>query len=97
MLPGGVTDSHPLMQPLTISVPDAAAEARAPWRGAGRKARPMTSTLTISRLTKRFEDVAALTDVSVSVAAGERVALLGHNGAGKSTMMKIIPRSHPGS
>lgn len=50
----------------------------------------MTSTLTISRLTKRFEDVAALTDVSVSVAAGERVALLGHNGAGKSTMMKII-------
>jgi len=50
----------------------------------------MTPTLTISHLTKRFDGVAALTDVSLAVAPGERVALLGHNGAGKSTMMKII-------
>ncbi|QYX56111.1 ABC transporter ATP-binding protein [Roseovarius sp. SCSIO 43702] len=50
----------------------------------------MTSTLTISRLTKSFGGVHALSDVSLSVAPGERVALLGHNGAGKSTMMKII-------
>jgi Cu-processing system ATP-binding protein len=50
----------------------------------------MTSTLKISSLTKRFDGVAALTDVSLAVAPGQRVALLGHNGAGKSTMMKII-------
>jgi Cu-processing system ATP-binding protein len=50
----------------------------------------MTSTLKISDLTKRFQGVDALTAVSFEVAPGERVALLGHNGAGKSTMMKII-------
>ncbi|MBU2934651.1 MULTISPECIES: ABC transporter ATP-binding protein [Pacificibacter] len=50
----------------------------------------MTSTLTISHLTKSFGGVKALSDVSLHVAAGERVALLGHNGAGKSTLMKVI-------
>ena len=50
----------------------------------------MTSTLTISHLTKRFAGVEALRDVSLTVEPGQRVALLGHNGAGKSTMMKII-------
>ncbi|WP_347266673.1 ABC transporter ATP-binding protein [Paracoccus sp. (in: a-proteobacteria)] len=50
----------------------------------------MTSTLTISRLTKRFDTVEALSDVSLDLRPGMRAALLGHNGAGKSTMMKII-------
>lgn len=50
----------------------------------------MTSTLQISRLTKRFDTVEALGDVSLALEQGKRVALLGHNGAGKSTMMKIV-------
>lgn len=50
----------------------------------------MTPTLKLSQLTKRYDGVAALTDVSLSVAPGARVALLGHNGAGKSTLMKIV-------
>ena len=50
----------------------------------------MTSMLTISGLTKSFAGVAALEAVSLTVEPGTRVALLGHNGAGKSTMMKVI-------
>ncbi|MFZ1482897.1 MAG: ABC transporter ATP-binding protein [Paracoccaceae bacterium] len=50
----------------------------------------MTSTLTISALTKTFAGETALDAVSLTVEPGMRVALLGHNGAGKSTMMKII-------
>lgn len=50
----------------------------------------MTSTLKISELTKTFAGVKALDAVSLAVEPGTRVALLGHNGAGKSTMMKII-------
>ena len=48
------------------------------------------SSLTLSRLTRRFGAVTALNDVTLEVAPGERVALLGHNGAGKSTLMKIV-------
>lgn len=50
----------------------------------------MDPRLTLLHLTKRFGPVAALSDVSLTVEAGQRVALLGHNGAGKSTMMKVV-------
>ena len=50
----------------------------------------MTSTLKISRLTKRYQSVEALKAVSLVLEPGRRAALLGHNGAGKSTMMKIV-------
>ena len=50
----------------------------------------MTQSLTLSQLTKSYQDAQVLRDISLEVGTGERVALLGHNGAGKSTMMKII-------
>ena len=50
----------------------------------------MDTLIRIDRLTKLFGPIAAVRDVSFSVARGEIVALLGPNGAGKSTTMKLL-------
>lgn len=40
-------------------------------------------------------DVHALKNVNVEIGAGERVGLLGHNGAGKSTFLKTVAGLYP--
>jgi sulfonate transport system ATP-binding protein len=44
----------------------------------------------VDGLTRRFGDRAVLDDLSVSLGAGEFVALLGHSGCGKSTLLRIL-------
>jgi ribose transport system ATP-binding protein len=46
--------------------------------------------LTISKVSKSFPGVRALSEVKLEVRAGEVHALVGENGAGKSTLTKII-------
>ena len=46
--------------------------------------------LKMKNITKRFGGVTALQDVDMSINEGEIVCLLGENGSGKSTMIKVI-------
>ena len=46
--------------------------------------------LQVDAASKRFGQVAALSEVSLSVAAGEFVTILGPSGSGKTTLLKVI-------
>ncbi|HIV86630.1 MAG TPA: sugar ABC transporter ATP-binding protein [Candidatus Pygmaiobacter gallistercoris] len=46
--------------------------------------------LQLKNITKRYPGVLALDDISVNIRKGEVHAICGENGAGKSTMMKLI-------
>ena len=50
----------------------------------------LTGALAFDGVAFSYGNVAALSDVSFEVAAGERVALLGRNGAGKSTVVRLV-------
>ena len=55
---------------------------------------PATGAIDVDAVTFRYAtaDRAALEDVSLSIAAGERLALVGPTGAGKSTLAKLVAR-----
>lgn len=44
----------------------------------------------VESLTRRYGELMAVRDVSFTIGRGEVVGLLGHNGAGKTTIMKMI-------
>jgi simple sugar transport system ATP-binding protein len=50
--------------------------------------------LELQRVSKRFGNVVALSDVSLAVYPGQVTCLLGDNGAGKSTLIQILAGVH---
>lgn len=50
----------------------------------------MTPSLSIHGLSKRYDDIAVLSDIDLVLPAGGTLALLGRSGSGKSTLLKCL-------
>ncbi len=57
--------------------------------------KPGQPILTVSHLKRKFGDRTILKDASFSLAPGDRVGVLGVNGAGKSSLMRIVAGQDP--
>ena len=53
-----------------------------------------TSLLEVRHISKYYGNIIALRDITTSVNAGEVTCVLGDNGAGKSSFIKIIAGAH---
>ena len=77
-------------QPAAIAQNEAVIEAYlGPWRD-----RISSMILRTENLTSSYGDVTVVRNVSIAVSSGEVVAVLGANGAGKSTMVRTITNLH---
>jgi len=53
-------------------------------------------SLEVKGLSKSYDDLAVIRNFSASIARGEKIALLGRNGSGKTTMLRSLLRNATG-
>jgi len=55
----------------------------------------MTESVRVESVTKRYKDITAVKDVSLSASNGEVLGILGPSGAGKSTLLRLMDLLEP--
>lgn len=78
-----------------VSVPIAEADLPAPALQTLPQVADFTEAFRLTNVTVRYGDKKLLDAVNWTVRAGERWALLGHNGAGKSVLLSVLYGDHP--
>jgi phosphonate transport system ATP-binding protein len=56
---------------------------------------PVSSTITLDRVTKRFDAKCALDGVVATILPGEFIAVIGSSGAGKTTLLRCLTGATP--
>ena len=74
---------------------DTVQAGQAPSSGGPALPPPGTPIIEVTDIGKSYGSVIALRDVTTTVKAGEVTCVLGDNGAGKSTFIKILAGAHP--
>lgn len=78
--------------PASNTTPDLAAATRAASRSAsdGAGSAPGTAHLIVDGVSRSYGDRRVLSDISFTAKPGDRIGLIGENGTGKSTLLRII-------
>ena len=76
-----------------VSAAEAVPESRAP----SPESRPSSPALSLVNLTRRFGSQVAVDHLSLDVAQGELLALIGASGSGKTTTLRAIERNRASS
>ncbi|WP_428924831.1 ATP-binding cassette domain-containing protein [Marinibacterium sp. SX1] len=82
---------------MTAAPPQASTSSPADAPRFGEGALPGDVLVRARGITKRFGALTALAGVDMDIRAGEVTALLGDNGAGKTTFVKVLAGAHPAS
>lgn len=72
------------------STPQAVEQRRPGWGRRGSAAATIAARLVLEEVGRRYGPVAAVEDVSLDIAPGQILCLLGHSGCGKTTLLRLV-------
>jgi ATPase subunit of ABC transporter with duplicated ATPase domains len=78
-----------------LELPDIKKSSRVSPSFSFKQKRPSGKTvLKVEKLTKAFGEKTVLKNINMTIHRGDKIALIGHNGVGKSTLLKLLLAQH---